>query len=88
MSLLRLASVVALRRTVSNWKLEMVLFLAIVLAVALMSSGIIFSRLLAEAALGHTLSQATIDQADFQVRTFIGSETPPTVSGRITAYRS
>lgn len=88
MSLLRLASVVALRRTISNWKLEMVLFFAIVLAVALMSSGIIFSHLLAEAALGHSLSQATVDEANFQVRTFIGSETPPTVSGRTSAYQS
>lgn len=88
MSVLRLAATVALRRTVSNWKLEMVLFLAIVLAVALMSSGLIFSRLLAEAALGHALSKATVDEADFQVRTFIGSETPPTVSGRTSAYQA
>lgn len=88
MLLLRLASVVALRRTMSNWKLELVLFLAIVLAVALMSSGMIFSRLLAEAALGHSLSQASASEANFQVRTFIGSETPPTVSGRTSAYRN
>ena len=88
MSLLRLASVVALRRTISNWKLEMVLFFAIVLAVALMSSGLIFSRLLAEAALAHSLGQASTEETNFQVRTFIGSETPPTVSGRTSAYQS
>ena len=88
MSLLRLASVVALRRAISNWKLELVLFLSVLLAVALMSSGLIFSRLLAEAALGHSLEQARPEDVNFQVRTFIGSETPPTVAGRIAAYQS
>ena len=88
MALLRLASVVTLRRTISNFQLEIALFLAIVLAVALMSSGIIFSGLLAEAALSHAVGQATSAEANFQVRTFIGSETPSTVVGRASAYRS
>ncbi len=87
MSLLRLAYVVTLRRTIFNWKLEMVLFLGIVLAVALMSSGVIFSDLVTEAALGHAMGQAAPDEANFQVRTFIGREAPATVDGRTSAYR-
>ena len=87
MSLLRLAYVVALRRTIFNWKLEMVLFLGIILAVALMSSGVIFSNLVAEAALGHTLGRATPEEMNFRIRSFIGREAPSTVDGRATAYR-
>ena len=87
MSLLRLAYVVALRKTISNWKLEMVLLLGIILAVALMSSGVIFSDLVAEAALGHTLGRAAPDEANFLIRTSIGRESPSTVEGRAYAYR-
>ncbi len=76
MSLLRLSYVIAVRRTISNWRLEMVLFLGIVLAVTLMSSGIIFSDLLAEAALGHALSQATPEDANFRVRITSNSSVP------------
>ena len=87
MSLLRLAYVVAVRRTISNWRLEMVLLLSIVLAVALMSSGVIFSDLVAEAALHHTLGRATPDEANIEVRTFIGRESFSTVEGRLSAYQ-
>ena len=86
--MLRFAYIVAVRRTVSSFHLEMVQFLGIVLAVALMSSGVIFSDLLAEAALGHTLGRATPEEANFQVRTYIGSEAPATVPGRVSAYQA
>ena len=46
MSLLRLAYVIALRRIIANWRLELVLLLGVVLAVALLSSGVVFSDLL------------------------------------------
>lgn len=88
MSFLRLAYIVALRRTAANWKLEVVLLLGIVLTVALMSSGVIFSDMVAEAALGHALEEATPEEANFRIRSFIGRETPPTVAGRISAYRN
>ena len=70
-SLLQLAYVIALRRAISTWKLEIVLFLGMILAVSLMSSGVIFSDLLEEAALRRTLDQATPEQADGQ------SQQPP-----------
>ena len=70
MSLLQLAYVVALRRIISNWKLELFLFLGIVLAVALMSSGVVFSDHLAEASLRRSLNDAAPDEANFHVWVF------------------
>ena len=88
MSLLQLAYVVALRRTISNWRLEIVLFLGMVLAVSLMSSGVIFSDLLEEAALRRTMDQATPEQANFTIRTYSGLEDPSLVSKQDSIYRA
>jgi hypothetical protein len=88
MSLLPLAYIIALKRTISGWRLELVLFLGILIAVALMSSGVIFSNLLSEAALRHSLDQASAEEANVLVRAFIGQEAPPTVAGRLAAYRA
>ena len=76
------AYAVAAKRIVSGWRLEIVLFLGILMAVALMSSGVIFSNLLAESALRHTLEQATPKEANFWVRAFSGRDSPPTAAGR------
>ena len=86
MSLLQLAYVIALRRTISNWQLETVLFLGMVLAVSLMSSGVVFSDLLEEVALRRTLDQATPEQANFTVRTYNGLEDPTLVSEQASIY--
>ena len=86
MSLLQLAYVIALRRTVSNWRLEIVLFLGMLLAVSLMSSGIIFSNLLEEAALRSALNQATPEQVNFTVRTYGGLEDFSKVSRQDSTY--
>ncbi len=88
LALARLAYIVAWRRIVSNWRLELILFLGMLLAVALMASGVIFSNLLSEAALRHALSQATPEQANFWVRVFSGQDAPPTADGRVAHYRS
>jgi len=88
LALARLAYIVAWRRIVSNWRLELILFLGMLLAVALMASGVIFSNLLAEAALRHALSQATPEQANFWVRVFSGQDAPPTADGRMAHYLS
>ncbi len=66
----------------------MVLFVGIVLAVSLMSSGVIFSDMLAEAALAHTLRQAEPETTNIRIRSFIGRETPATTSERTEAYQS
>ena len=88
MSLLRLAYVLAVRRAISNWRLETVLFLGIVLAVSLMSSGVIFSNMVAEAALAHTVSRAEPEEINIQIRSFIGREAPFTTLGRADAYQA
>ena len=87
LSLFISAQAVAAKRIISGWKLEIVLFLGIVLAVALMSSGVIFSNLLAEAALRHTLENASPKDANFWVRTFSGRDSPPTAEGRLSEHR-
>ena len=88
MSFLQLAYVIALKRTTSNWRLEVVLFIGMILAVALMSSGVIFSNLLEEVALRRTLDQATPEQVNFTIRTFNGLEDPSLVSEQASSYRS
>ena len=86
MSLMQMAYVVAVRRIFSSWRLELVLFLGMLLAVALMASGVIFSNLLSEAALRHALNEATPEEANFSVRVFSGQKAPPTTEGRMRHY--
>ena len=87
-SLLQMAYVVAVRRIFSNWRLELVLFMGMLLAVALMSSGVIFSNLLAEAALRHALNEASAEEANFSIRVFSGQQAPPTPAGRIRHFQN
>ena len=88
MSLLRLAYIIALRRTISNWKLETALFVGIVLAVALMSSGVVFSGLLEEAALRRALDDATPEEANLSVGVFNDLDDPSSVSRRSSVYQA
>ena len=88
MSLLRFAYVIALRRAITGWRLEAVLFGGIVLAVALMASGDIFSNLLADAALRHALKEAPPKDANFWVRSFSSRDDPVAVDGRREAFRA
>ena len=88
MSLLQLASVIALRRIISSWRLELILLLGIVLAVALMSSGVAFSDLLAEAALRRTLNQAAPEEANFSIRVYNDLVNPSVVSRSDSVYQS
>ena len=87
MSLLQLAYVVALRRIISHWRLELVLFLGIALAVALMSSGVVFSDLLAETALRRAMEQATEEEANFSIWTSNKLDDPSYVSREASAYQ-
>ena len=87
-SLWRMALIVAVRRIISNWKLEIILLFGVMLAVALMSSSVIFSDMLAEAALRHSLGVATPEQVNFSVRTTTGQDSPPGIAARVAAYQS
>ena len=88
MSLIQVAYVLARRRIISGWRLETVLFLGILLAVALLSSGVVFSDLLAEAALRRALDEATPEDANLAVGMYNYLDNPATLQGRRSAYLS
>ena len=88
MAMIRFAYVIALRRVVASWRLEAVLFGGILLAVALMASGVIFSDLLSNAALRHALRQAPPEEANFWIRSFSSQDEPATPEGRRSAYQN
>ena len=88
MSLLYLANVIALRRIISNWRLELVLFLGILLAVALLSSSVVFSDMLAETALRHALDEATAEKANTTLRVYNLLDDPATVPRGASLYQS
>ena len=83
-----MALIVAVRRIISNWKLEVILLFGVMLAVALMASEVIFSDMLAEAALRHALDVAEPAEVNFSVRTTNGQESPTGVAARFSAYQS
>ncbi len=87
MSLLHLAYVIARKRLTANWQLELALLLGILLAVALLSSSVVFSDLLAEAALRRALQEATPEQANIWVRVFNDLDDPD-VQGRASRYET
>ena len=88
MSFLQLAYIMARRRIATAWRLELVLFLGILLSVALLSSSVVFSDLLAEAALRRTLREADAADVNFWVRIFLNLEEPTIASQRVSQYQS
>ena len=86
-AMVRFAYVMAMRRAVAGWRLEAVLFGGILLAVALMASGVIFSDLLANASLRHALRQAPAEEANFSMRSFSSRDEPATLEGRRSVYQ-
>ena len=87
MSFLQLSYTMARRRIATAWRLELVLFLGILLSVALLSSSVVFSDLLAEAALRRTLRQADAQEVNFWVRTFLNLEEPTIATQRTSVYQ-
>ena len=85
--MIRFAYVMAVRRVVTGWRLESVLFGGILLAVALMASGVIFSELLSNASLRHELLEATPKETNISMRSFSSQDEPSTASGRREAYQ-
>ena len=85
-SLFRFAYAMAAGRVVRGWRLETVLFFSILLAVALMSSGVIFSDLLANAALRGALVQADPEDVNFWIRSFSSRNDPQGAEGRRRAF--
>ena len=61
--------------------------LGIILAVALLSSSVVFSDLLAEAALRRTLQEATPEEANIWIRVFNDLD-DPSITGRASPYQT
>ncbi|MCH2507221.1 MAG: hypothetical protein MK035_01890, partial [Dehalococcoidia bacterium] len=87
MSILKLAYVIALQRIIYTWKMEIVLFTGTILAVALMSSGVVFADLLEEASLRHTLVGTERKDINFSVRTYGGLEDPLNTNRQETQFQ-
>ena len=88
MSFLQLAYIMARRRIAVAWRLELVLFLGIVLSVAILSGSVVFSDLLAEAALRRTLQDAEADEVNFWVRIYQNLEESSIASQRTSVYQA
>ncbi|MDE2780830.1 MAG: ABC transporter permease [Chloroflexota bacterium] len=88
MSFLQLAYTIARRRIATAWRLELVLFMGILLSVALLSSSVVFSDLLAEAALRRALREAPANEANFWVRIFLNLEEPSIAESRPSVYQT
>ena len=88
MSLLRFAWVIAIGRALRGWRLEAVFFSGILLAVALMASGVIFSELLSNAALRDALSRSEPEDVNLKIRSFSSRDDPPDMEGREAAFRA
>ena len=70
MSLIKLGYIIAIRRIISAWHIEAILFIGIFLAVTLLSSSVVFSQLLSEVSLSHTLSNSKPDDKQLWLRSF------------------
>lgn len=81
-SLLRFATVVAWRRTLADWRLQLAAGFGMVLAVALLAAGVIYAQALEETALRYTLRNAVEEDIDVTVRVFHGLELPSFSSTR------
>ena len=75
-ALIKFAVLIALRRTVSDWRLQAAAAFGMLLAVALMASGVIYSQALAETALRNTLLNVPEEDLNITFRTFHNLEIP------------
>lgn len=75
-ALIKFAVLIALRRTFSDWRLQVAAAFGMLLAVALMASGAIYSQALAETALRNTLLNVPEEDLNITFRTFHSLERP------------
>lgn len=88
MSVLHLAYIIALKRTIARPHMELVLFLGVLLAVALMASGVVFSDLLEEVALRKALAQAAPEEVNISVRVYNGLDDPTVTDRDVSLYQA
>lgn len=88
MAFLQLALLLARRRIAAAWRPELVLFLGILLSVAILAGSVVFSDLLAAAALRRALQDAPAEEVNFWIRIFHNLEEPATTARRDSPYQS
>ena len=86
MPILHLGYVLARRRLMSSFRMELTVLLGVALAVVLLSSAVVFNDLLAETALRRALSEADSSDVNIWVRVFNDLDDPRTATTASDRY--
>ena len=87
-AILNLGYVLARRRLMSSFRIELTVLLGVTLAVVLLASAVVFNDLLAETALRRTLSEADSADVNLWVRVFNDLDDPRTATAASDRYRN
>ncbi len=87
-AILNLGYVLARRRLMSSFRIELTVLLGVTLAVVLLSSAVVFNDLLAETALRRALGEADSSDVNIWVRVFNDLDDPRTASAASDRYRN
>lgn len=87
-AILNLGYVLARRRLMSSFRIELTVLLGVTLSVVLLSSAVVFNDLLAETALRRALAEADSGDVNIWVRVFNDLDDPRTASAASDRYRN
>ncbi|MCY3693079.1 MAG: hypothetical protein OXH30_13890, partial [Chloroflexi bacterium] len=87
-AILNLGYVLARRRLMSSFRIELTVLLGVTLAVVLLSSAVVFNDLLAETALRRTLAEADSGDVNIWVRVFNDLDDPRVATAASDRYRN
>ena len=87
-AILNLGYVLARRRLMASFRIELTVLLGVALAVVLLSSAVVFNDLLAETALRRALAEADAGDVNIWVRVFNDLDDPRTATAASDRYRT
>ena len=87
-AIINLGYVLARRRLMSSFRIELTVLLGVTLAVVLLSSAVVFNDLLAETALRRTLSESESGDVNMWVRVFNDLDDPRVATAASDRYRN
>ena len=87
-AILNLGYVLARRRLMSSFRIELTVLLGVTLAVVLLASAVVFNDLLAETALRRTLAESESGDVNIWVRVFNDLDDPRTATAASDRYRN
>ena len=87
-AILNLGYVLARRRLMSSFRIELTVLLGVTLAVVLLASAVVFNDLLAETALRRTLTESESGDVNMWVRVFNDLDDPRTATAASDRYRN